>query len=404
MYKERNERSERRVIFLDIDGVLQPGVNESRFKHDMDALKEELARKYHEPAYLELDKYDVAAVYYDWDAEAVSRLKHLIEETKAEIVLSSDWRHSKNLEQMKLLFRIHDLDGYLTELLPGTKEFSDKPEDLPVYLSNHPDLYYYCVIDDRFMDRFFPGRFVYVDYRYRALSDKHCLEAANILKNGPWWDLAEQETEFADRWEYKKPEERIIPEIHDGIKKAIFLDFDGVLNDDLGRKGDGIVVREYAVEYLRRIVNQTGADIILTSSRRLAFSDYLEGRLNRDSLAYDDFEQFSKLLERNYLMIKGMTPIIGSGPDARPAEIRSWLTCRPDVESFVILDDDDFWAWDEPNEHFVRTVNLYGCFDKKGNLIKEPARGINNMHMYHAIEILKDKSMPKLKEAFVLRA
>ena len=132
MYKERNERSERRVIFLDIDGVLQPGVNESRFKHDMDALKEELARKYHEPAYLELDKYDVAAVYYDWDAEAVSRLKHLIEETKAEIVLSSDWRHSKNLEQMKLLFRIHDLDGYLTELLPGTKEFSDKPEDLPV--------------------------------------------------------------------------------------------------------------------------------------------------------------------------------------------------------------------------------------------------------------------------------
>ena len=36
------------------------------------------------------------AVYYDWDAEAVSRLKHLIEETKAEIVLSSDWRHSKN--------------------------------------------------------------------------------------------------------------------------------------------------------------------------------------------------------------------------------------------------------------------------------------------------------------------
>ena len=391
MYKEKDEKSERRVIFLDIDGVLQPGENQKRFQHDMDALKKELAKKYNEPAYLDLDKYDVAAVYYDWDRAAVSQLKHLMDETNAEIVLSSDWRHSKNLEQMKLLFRIHDLDGYLKELLPGTKDFSDKPDDVPVYLSNHPDLYYYCVIDDRFMSQFFPGRFVYVGYRYRALSDKHCLEAASILKYGPWWELAKQETHFADRWIYKKQEERIIPEIHDGIKKAIFLDFDGVLNDDLGSEGDGIVVRDYAVEYLGRIAGETEADIIFSSSRRLGFADYLKGNMNKNSFSYNDFEQFTKLLSRYHIIIKGMTPIIGSGPYARPAEIRSWLACRPDVENFVILDDDDFWVWDELKDHFVRTVDFSECFNENGTLIKEPSRGLNRNHMYKAIEILRGK-------------
>ena len=37
---------ERKVIFLDIDGVLQPTTAQERFNHDMDALKVELAEKY----------------------------------------------------------------------------------------------------------------------------------------------------------------------------------------------------------------------------------------------------------------------------------------------------------------------------------------------------------------------
>ena len=51
---------------------------------------------------------------------------------------------------------------------------------------------------------------------------------------------------------------------------------------------------------------------------------------------------FENYLTQYRMLIAGATPIIGSGPYARPAEIRSWLACRPDVESFVILDDDDF--------------------------------------------------------------
>lgn len=392
------EKSDRRVVFLDIDGVLQPVGNQYRFEHDMEALRKRLADEYGEPEYLNLDKYDVAAVYYDWDKDAVNELKQMLDESGAEIVLSSDWRFSKNLSQMKLLFKIHGLDGYLKELVPRTKDFSEKSDDITAYLISHPDLFYYCVIDDNFMGGLFPGRFVYVNAR--SLTAKHRAEAAYILENGPWWVSVEKELYLADRWKYKTPEERILPEIHDGIKKAVFLDFDGVVNDDLGTGGDGIAVHDYAIESLRNIVIQSGADIIFSSSRRLAYKYYLEGKMNKDHPAFSDFELFSDLLSVNGVMIKGMTPIIGSGPYARPAEIRSWLALRPDVESFVILDDDDFWVWDELADHFVRTADLTGCYDENGKLFKDPKRGMNQTHVYAAVDILKNIPRGKLKAPF----
>ena len=54
-----------------------------------------------------------------------------------------------------------------------------------------------------------------------------------------------------------------------------------------------------------------------------------------------DMQMFENYLTQYRMLIAGATPIIGSGPYARPAEIRSWLACRPDVENFVILDDDE---------------------------------------------------------------
>ena len=96
MEKLKNRPDEKRkVIFLDIDGVLQPTSAQERFNHDMEALKVELAEKYQDDHFLELDKYDVAAVYYDWNKQAVERLRGLLWHCDAEIVLSSDWRQTK---------------------------------------------------------------------------------------------------------------------------------------------------------------------------------------------------------------------------------------------------------------------------------------------------------------------
>jgi len=77
---------------LDIDGVLQPLGSQKRFDHDMEKLREDLAAKFDNDEYLEMDRYDLAAVYYDWDPDAVERLRKLCIEQQAEIVISSDWR------------------------------------------------------------------------------------------------------------------------------------------------------------------------------------------------------------------------------------------------------------------------------------------------------------------------
>lgn len=44
----------KRIIFLDIDGVLQPGWNEDRFKHDLEQTRRDMAEKFNDEAYLKL--------------------------------------------------------------------------------------------------------------------------------------------------------------------------------------------------------------------------------------------------------------------------------------------------------------------------------------------------------------
>lgn len=116
-----------KAIFLDIDGVLQPKNSQERFEHikEIPSLAKELTVKLRNGFdYCEaLGKggiwgivphfdYDVAAVYWDWNPKAVHLLHHVIEETGAKIVLSTDWRERGN-EVMKALLDIHDLGKYL---------------------------------------------------------------------------------------------------------------------------------------------------------------------------------------------------------------------------------------------------------------------------------------------------
>jgi len=107
-----------KIVFLDIDGVLQP-FTEHRFDHmeeeKMQAMYDRLEeahqrdyRKYHNSYYKGYGKYDVAAVVYDWHSEAVEQLKRILDTTGAKIVLSSAWRN-EDMEGMKDLFRITKL-------------------------------------------------------------------------------------------------------------------------------------------------------------------------------------------------------------------------------------------------------------------------------------------------------
>ena len=57
-----------KVIFLDIDGVLQLYDSHNRFEHDRKALVSELSQKFHRD-YSMYDEYDVAACDLDWDKD-----------------------------------------------------------------------------------------------------------------------------------------------------------------------------------------------------------------------------------------------------------------------------------------------------------------------------------------------
>jgi HAD domain in Swiss Army Knife RNA repair proteins len=88
------ESKMKKVIFLDIDGVLALYnnffTNSATFQK-----KREWAKRLKVP--------------YGWDAKAVKALNHILDNTNAEIVLSSDWRLHWDLIQLKEIFDAHSV-------------------------------------------------------------------------------------------------------------------------------------------------------------------------------------------------------------------------------------------------------------------------------------------------------
>lgn len=134
--------------------------------------------------------------------------------------------------------------------------------------------------------------------------------------------------------------------------KIIFLDIDGVLiTAATCRQGFGIVDKT-CVDRLNRLVLETGAAIVLSSTWRIGCKDVGEVK---------------DLLTRWGVKAKilGRTGVAEGTRPCRGIEIGDWLTeyqQRRDVESFVILDDDvDMGPY---MRRLVRTDFLNGLQDK----------------------------------------
>ena len=105
--------------------------------------------------------------------------------------------------------------------------------------------------------------------------------------------------------------------------KVLFLDIDGVLNDavNIHNLMDDKPTKEH-LDCLKAILDATGAKVVLSSTWRL-FPDsrnIVKNCLrNIGSDIYDKTKELSK---------------------GRGAEIKEWLDRHPEVDKFVILDDD----------------------------------------------------------------
>ena len=162
---------EHRTVFLDIDGVLQPG-SQKRHDHDNESLKKYLYEKYSDSRYLDMKDYDAGAVFYDWKPSAVGYLKEILDTTYSNIVLSSDWRSGHSWDELKAFFKLYDLDDYLVDRTPfddSYKKIYTHDSAIKEYLNNHPEIKKYIILDDINFYSEFGENFRLVKNKYGSL-------------------------------------------------------------------------------------------------------------------------------------------------------------------------------------------------------------------------------------------
>ncbi|MBE5955917.1 MAG: hypothetical protein E7253_05635 [Lachnospiraceae bacterium] len=145
------------------------------------------------------------------------------------------------------------------------------------------------------------------------------------------------------------------------LEKIIFLDIDGVMNHEHSTEDmDGACLYQ-----LKRIIDCTGAKIVLTSSWKMY---YLRGDENPVKL------YFEKRLHSFGLELFDIAPHIGSGK--RALEIKQWLAEHKNYKSYVIIDDNMFPGFQKMKEHLCLTNWSNGgltkeCADMAINILNQ---------------------------------
>ena len=140
--------------------------------------------------------------------------------------------------------------------------------------------------------------------------------------------------------------------------KLLFLDVDGVLNYDRCKYSVGIYygVDPEKVKLLRKIIDATGAKIVLSSTWRRSILVGMPLELQEDPFA---IELMSKLKAEG-LKIYDMTSVDendGHRKEQIEELIAEYRHNGQPVSHWCVLDDDIFEGFDEPefNQHFVNT-------------------------------------------------
>ena len=125
--------------------------------------------------------------------------------------------------------------------------------------------------------------------------------------------------------------------------KVIFLDIDGVLNLCYeGRDEYGSLFHPHLVDNLRRLIDKTGAKIVISSTWRMSGLVIMKEMWIKRELPGEVID-----ITPNFMKHYGTTLCRGK-------EIDAYLKDHPEVESYVILDDDTDME-DHQLDRFVKT-------------------------------------------------
>ena len=127
--------------------------------------------------------------------------------------------------------------------------------------------------------------------------------------------------------------------------KVIFLDFDGVITVP-----PKWFIKAEKLKWLKKIVDETGAKIVISSSWRCGVPPSLKETIEK-MIGRPKRCPHNRMLNWFIDNLYDVTPIYSS---PRGREIQAWLEQHPDTENYVILDDDGDMLI-EQSYHFVQT-------------------------------------------------
>ena len=145
------------------------------------------------------------------------------------------------------------------------------------------------------------------------------------------------------------------------VPKVIFLDFDGVMNTEryiAEQRRNGLPVSDRygylfdpkAVENLRRIIDATGAAMVISSSWRLEGKERMEAMWHERALPGQLIGVTGQSLHANFPMSAGETAGATKGE-----EIRGWLKEHASKSYRYVIFDDEADIRPEQRPHFIQT-------------------------------------------------
>jgi hypothetical protein len=161
--------------------------------------------------------------------------------------------------------------------------------------------------------------------------------------------------------------------------KVVFLDFDGVITTPASKWN----ISKELLRRVKRICDETDAKLVISSSWQHGHSakEWLE-----EGICIRSYKGWIKKFFTDYTYdVTGRRSWEGS--HSRGAEIKAWMVQHPEVENYVIIDDEDDML-DEQLFHFVGTDWVFGIQEREVTLAidvlnnKEPR---NSMTLNHVL-------------------